>query len=50
MKKKTGKSKLSLDKKVITTLNTQQSQAIAGGVNSLEWKSRCCCDMAQVIE
>lgn len=53
MKKKTVKSKLSLDKKVIITLNDEQKLALNGGVsgtNSLEWQTRCCCDMAQVIE
>jgi hypothetical protein len=50
MKKKIVKPKLSLDKKVITVLDIKQSQAIAGGVNSLEAKTRCCCDMAMQIE
>jgi hypothetical protein len=53
MKKKTVKTKLSLDKKVITSLHDKQMLLLNGGIsgaNSLEWQTRCCCGMAQVIE
>ncbi len=49
MKKKPVKLKLSLEKKVITPLDSKKSQAIAGGVNSLEWDTRCCCDQQQAL-
>ncbi|WP_157976903.1 class I lanthipeptide [Taibaiella helva] len=50
MKKRIVKSKLSLDKKTIIALNGKKAQAVVGGVNSLEYATRCCCDQQAVIE
>lgn len=44
MKKKIVKSRLTLDKKTIIALNEKKTQAVVGGVNSLEYRSRCCCE------
>lgn len=43
MKKKTVKSRLALGKKTIVALNEKKTQTVLGGVNSLEYRSRCCC-------
>ncbi len=39
-----------LGKKTIIALNDKKTQSVVGGVNSLEYATRCCCDQQAIAE